>query len=291
MGKRKASAEKKKAAKKKSVFWAAAAGVIVILCAGLAVWSGQPRLKLPYLTARSAAVMDCDTGKFLYRKEAKQQNTPASLTKLMTLLLVLDDIDAGELNWEDTFQVTAEEAETTGSKYGITPGETLTVRQLVAGTVMASGCDCVQCLVKLCAGDEAAFVRRMNEKAQELGLKNSHFANATGLDNRDHYMSAEDLARLSRTLIEEHPEILEFTSAPELEVEGKTFQSSHRLVGRDPRVLGLKTGTSQIAGCNLVTCAEEDGKRYLIVLLGSGDDHTRYSETGTILNALFEEAS
>ena len=232
MGKGKAAAVKKKATKKKSVFWAAAAGVIVILCAGLAVWSGQPRLKLPYLTARSAAVMDCGTGKFLYRKEANPQSTPASLTKLMTLLLVLDDVEAGKLSWDDTFLVTKEEAETTGSKYGLTPGETLTVRQLVAGTVMASGCDCVQCLVKLCAEDETAFVRRMNEKAQELGLKNSHFANATGLDNRDHYMSAEDLARLSRTLIEEHPEILGFTSVPELEVEGKTFRTSHRLVGR-----------------------------------------------------------
>lgn len=285
MGKRKASA-----AKRRSALWAAAAAV-VILCAGLAVWSGQPRLKLPYLTARSAAVMDCDTGKFLYRKEAKQQNTPASLTKLMTLLLVLDDIEAGKLSWDDTFLVTKEEAETTGSKYGLTPGQTLTVRQLVAGTVMASGCDCVQCLVKLCAGDETAFVRRMNEKAQELGLKNSHFVNAAGLDNRDHYMSAGDLARLARTLLEEHPEILEFTSVSELEVEGKTFRNSHRLVGRDPRVLGLKTGTSQIAGCNLITYAEGDGKRYLIVLLSSNDDHARYSETRTVLDALFEEAS
>ena len=287
-------AKKKRAAKRpvkrRRFLWAAAACLLL----GVVLWrtAARPaRLELPYLTARSVVVLDGESGQSLYDKDGDTPRSPGSVTKLMTLLLVLDDIEAGELSWEDTFQVTEEEAETTGSKYGLTPGETLTVRQLVAGTVMASGCDCVQCLVKLCAEDETAFVRRMNEKAQELGLKNSHFANATGLDNRDHYMSAEDLARLSRTLIEELPEILGFTSVPELEVEGKTFRTSHRLVGRDPRVLGLKTGTSQIAGCNLVTCAEEDGKRYLIVLLGSGDDHTRYSETGTILNTLFEEAS
>lgn len=277
------------AAKKDSMIWAVV-GATVILCAGLAVWSSRSQLKLPYLTARSAAVMDCGTGRFLYRKEAKQQSIPASLTKLMTLLLVLDDIEEGELSWEDAFLVTEEEAETAGSKYGITPGETLTVRQLVAGTVMASGCDCVQCLVKLCARDEEEFVRRMNEKTGELGMKNSRFANAAGLDAREHYMSAEDLACLARTLIEEHPGILEFTSVPELEIEGKTFRNSHRLVGRDPRVLGLKTGTSQIAGCNLVTYAEGDGNRYLIVLLSSGDDHARYSETQAVLDALFGEA-
>lgn len=255
----------------------------------MSFWKDRSQLELPYLTVRNAVVMDCETGKFLYRKDAEQQSVPASLTKLMTLLLVLDDIRAGALNWEDTYLVTDAEANTTGSKYGIDPGEEMTVRQLVAGTVMASGCDCVQCLVKMCAKDEAAFVRRMNEKAAELGLKNSHFENATGLDSREHYMSAEDLAFLARALLEEHPEILEFTAVPELEIEGKAFHNLHSLVGQDPRVLGLKTGTSQIAGCNLVTYAEEAGKRYLIVLLNCSDDYARFAETRTVPNALFEE--
>lgn len=282
------SKRKKSKAKKPPVIWIVA-GAIAILCIGAILWKDRSQLELPYLTARNAAVMDCETGKFLYRKDAEQQCVPASLTKLMTLLLVLDDIQTGTLDWEDTCLVTDAEANTTGSKYGITPGEEMTVRQLVAGTVMASGCDCVQCLVKMCAKDEAAFVRRMNEKAAELGLKKSHFENATGLDSREHYMSAEDLASLARTLLEDHPEILEFTAVPELEIEGKTFHNLHRLVGRDPRVLGLKTGTSQIVGCNLVTYAEEDGKRYLIVLLNCSDDHARFAETQTVLSALFEK--
>lgn len=264
-------------------------GVIAILCIGITFWGNHPKLELPYLTARGVAVMDCETGRFLYQKDAKEQYSPASLTKLMTLLLVLDDIQSGILDWEDTYLVSEIEANTTGSKYGITPDEQMTVRQLVAGTVMASGCDCVQCLIKMCAQDEAAFADRMNEKAKELGLKNSHFENATGLDAREHYMSAKDLASLARTLLEEHPEILEFTAVPELEIEGKTFKNLHRLVGYDPRVLGLKTGTSQIAGYNLVTYAEDAGKQYIIVLLNCSDDSARFSETRTVLSVLFDE--
>lgn len=275
-------------AKRFPAAWAAAAA-IAILCGGLLFWSGRPRLELPYLTARSVVVMDCETGKLLYQKDAKQPCAPASLTKLMTLLLVLDDIQTGALDWEDTWLVTAAQANAAGSKYGIIPGERLSVRQLVAGTVMVSGCDCVQCLVKLCAQDEAGFVRRMNEKAEALGLKNSHFVNATGLDDKEHYMSAEDLSLLARTLVEEHPEILEFTSAPELEIEGKRFENLHRLAGKDERVLGLKSGTTQVAGFNLVTYAKEGEKRYLIVLLNCSDDYARFAETRTILSVLFEE--
>lgn len=281
-------AKKKPAKRKPPVIWIAVGAAA--LCIGVAAfWNSRTRLDLPYLTARSAAVMDCETGKLLYRKDSEQQCAPASLTKLMTLFLVLDDIQAGTLDWEDTWLVTREEADTTGSKYGIVPGERLSVRQLVAGTVMVSGCDCVQCLVKLCADNEADFVQRMNEKAGTLGLKNSHFANATGLDHRDHYMSAEDLAFLAQALIEAHPELLEFTSEPELEIQGKRFQNLHRLVGKDERVLGLKSGTSQLAGYNLVTYAKEGERAYLIVLLNCGDDYARFAETQTVLDALFEE--
>lgn len=215
--------------------------------------------------------------------------SPASLTKLMTLFLVLDDLESGALDWEDTFTVTAEQAHTQGSKYGMRPGEVFTVRQLVAGTVLSSGCDCVQCLVLMCAQDEAAFVVRMNEKAKELGMKGSNFANATGIDASGHYMTAHDIAVLSRALVRAHPELLDFTSVPELTVEGREFKNMHRLVGRDSRVKGLKTGTTLIGGYNLVTLAQEGDREYVIVLLDSNNDNSRFSEAKTVVDVLFGE--
>lgn len=269
--------------------------LILLLCAALLVaaavwWFGRPaKIELPYLTARHVAVMDVDTGRFVYEADSDDPHSPASLTKMMTILLVLDDIESGALSWEDTFTVTPAEAQALGSRYGMRPGEVFTVRQLVAGAIMVSGCDCIQCLVKLCAGDEPAFVQRMNDKAQELGMKGSHFANATGIDASGHYMTAQDVARLSRALVTEHPEILDFTSAPTLEIDGRTFKNIHRLVGGDPRVKGLKTGTTTIGGYNVCTYAEDGGKRYLVVLLDSNGDSTRFAETETILDVLFGE--
>ena len=266
------------------------AAAAVLVCAA-AVWRhlAAPRIELPYLTARYAAVMDVNTGGFVYSQEMDMPRSPASLTKLMTLFLVLDDLESGALDWEDTFTVTAEQAHTQGSKYGMRPGEVFTVRQLVAGTVLSSGCDCVQCLVLMCAQDEAAFVVRMNKKAKELGMKGSHFANATGIDASGHYMTAHDIAVLSRALVRAHPELLDFTSVPELTVEGREFKNMHRLVGRDSRVKGLKTGTTLIGGYNLVTLAQEGDQEYVIVLLDSNNDNSRFSEAKTVVDVLFGE--
>lgn len=289
---------RKKPTARKSSSTAKCACLLALLCAAAFVCGGvlwwlsarSPQIELPYLTARQVAVLDADTGRFVCEMDADVPHSPASLTKLMTVLLVLDDIEAGTLDWEDTYTVTLEEANALGSKYGMRPGEVFTVRQLVAGTVMVSGCDCVQCLVKLCAGNEAAFVRRMNGKAKELGMDGSNFANATGIDAAGHYMTARDVARLARALVEDHPEILDFTSAPSLQIGERTFKNIHRLVGFDPRVKGLKTGTTRIGGFNVCTYAEEDGHRYVIVLLDSSGDNTRFSETVDIMDALFGES-
>jgi D-alanyl-D-alanine carboxypeptidase (penicillin-binding protein 5/6) len=267
--------------------------VLCVLLAG-AIFLGwrlsrTPTLELPYLSAQYVAVMDGEDGKLLYDKDADKAHSPASLTKLMTLFLVLDDIDSGALDWEDTYTVTPAEAHTQGSKYGMHAGEVFTVRQLVAGTIMASGCDCVQCLVQMTTGDEETFVVRMNEKAKELGLNGSHFVNATGIDADQHYMTARDLAVLARTLVQTHPEILDFSSQRSLTLGEYTFSNLNRLAGRDERVVGLKTGTTLVGGYNLVTCAQQDGKQYFIVLLNSSSDDTRFSETETILDALFGE--
>lgn len=287
-GKVSSSRSKKPVKKQRPLLWLAAAAVLV--CAAV-VWRhfSVPQIELPYLTSRYVAVMDVDTGRFVYKQDIDTPRSPASLTKLMTLFLVLDDLESGALSWEDTFTVTPEQAHTQGSKYGMTPGEVFTVRQLVAGTVLSSGCDCVQCLVLMCAQDELDFVARMNEKAKELGMKGSNFANATGIDASGHYMTARDIAVLSRELIRAHPELLDFTSVPKLTVEDREFKNMHRLVGRDERVVGLKTGTTLIGGYNLVTLAREDGREYIIVLLDSNNDNSRFSEAKTVVDVLFGE--
>lgn len=261
-----------------------------LLCV-LALWliSRPKTIELPYLTAQYIAVMDQNTGKFVYEKDIDQPRSPASLTKLMTLFVVLDDIKSGALHWEDETTILPQEAHALGSKYGMTPGEVLTVEQLVAGTLLRSGCDCVQTLVRLTAGNEPAFVERMNQKAQELGLKGSRFANATGIDAAGHYMTAENIAQLTRALLETHPELLELSARQEVEIGGRVFENMHRLVGRDSRVKGLKTGTTTIGGYNLVTLAQQGEESYIIVLLDSNNDSTRFSETAAIVNTLFGE--
>lgn len=269
-----------------------------VLCLGLlgllaaaVFWFSRPKLiELPYLTTRNVAVADLDTGRIVAESDGDEPHSPASLTKMMSLFLALDDIESGALSWEDTYTVTEAEAYTYGSKYGMHPGEVFTVRELVAGAVMVSGCDCIQCLVRLCAPDEAAFVERMNEKAKELKLKGTHFANSTGIDAAGHYMTARDIAALARALVLEHPEILDFTSVPTLTIGERTFENIHRLVGKDDRVKGLKTGTTQIGGFNLCTYAEKDGRRYIVVLLDSTSDVTRFSETVTILDLLLGDS-
>lgn len=264
---------------------------MIALCLGLLAiaffWFSRPKLiELPYLTTRNIAVIDLDTGRLVAESNGDDPHSPASLTKMMSILLVLDDIESGVLSWDDVYTVTEAEAFTYGSKYGMRPGEVFTVRELVAGAIMVSGCDCIQCLVRLCAPDETAFVERMNEKARELKLKGSHFANSTGIDAAGHYMTARDIAALARVLVLEHPEILDFTSVPSLTIGERSFENIHRLVGHDGRVKGLKTGTTQIGGYNLCTYAERDDRRYIVVLMDSTSDFTRFSETVTILDLL-----
>ena len=141
------------------------------------------------------------------------------------------------------------------------------------------------------AGDEVTFVEWMNEKAKELGLKNSHFVNATGLDAADHYMTARDLATLAYRLVRDHPEYLRYSSQAEMEIDGLTFRNLNRLVGADPRVLGLKTGTTLIGGNNLVTYAEDGADACFIILLDSASETRRFAETEELLDLVLGGAA
>lgn len=270
--------------------WAAAAAVVVCLALIAVLLAAKPwqrRIALPeQLTATSVLVLDGEGG-VMAQLEPDTPRSPSSLTKMLTIYLVLDDIQAGKLSLEDTVTVTPEMANTNGSKYGLRPGQTVTVEQLLAGSILNSGCDCIQALVSLTEGSEAAFVERMNEAAAELGLKGSHFSNATGLDSADHYMTARDLGTLARRLVEDHPEYLDYSSQAELEIDRLKFDNLNRLVGADERVLGLKTGTTRIGGNNLVTYARQGDEACFVVLLDSVSETRRFDETQQILDLVF----
>lgn len=235
------------------------------------------------LTATSVLVLD-GSGRVLAQREAEQPRSPSSLTKLLSLYLILEDVEDGVLTLEQRVQVPPEAAATTGSKYGLFPGQAVTVEQLLAGAILNSGCDCVLTLAYLSAGSEAAFVERMNQAAEELGLTGSHFVNATGLDAANHYMTARDLGVLARRLVEDHPIYLDYSSQAALELDGLTFRNLNRLAGADARVLGLKTGTSPIGGNNLVTYARQGEESCYIVLLDSASETLRFAETEQLLD-------
>lgn len=262
-----------------------------VVCAALAAavllaWAQPWRrtVALPEeLTATSVLVLD-GSGRVLAQREAEQPRSPSSLTKLLSLYLILEDVEAGTLTLEQRVQVPPAAAATTGSKYGLFPGQEVTVEQLLAGAILNSGCDCVLTLAYLSAGSEEAFVERMNQTAEELGLTGSHFVNATGLDAAGHYMTARDLGVLARRLVEDYPLYLDYSSQASLELDGLTFRNLNRLAGADARVLGLKTGTSPIGGNNLVTYARQGEERCYIVLLDSASETLRFSETEQLLD-------
>ncbi|WP_297209089.1 D-alanyl-D-alanine carboxypeptidase family protein [uncultured Flavonifractor sp.] len=261
------------------------AAVCLALAAALALWRPWRRtVALPEeLTATSVLVLD-GAGGVLAQREADLPRSPSSLTKLLSLYLILEDVENGKLALEERVRVPLEAANTTGSKYGLYPGQEVTVEQLLAGSILNSGCDCVLTLATLSAGSEAAFVERMNQAAAELGLTGSHFVNATGLDAAEHYMTARDLGVLARRLVEDHPLYLDYSSQAALELDGLRFRNLNRLAGTDPRVLGLKTGTSPIGGNNLVTYARRGEESCYIVLLDSASETLRFFETEQLLD-------
>ena len=154
---------------------------------------------------------------------------------------------------------------------------------------MSSGCDCVHCLVRLCGEAESSFTEQMNEKARTLKLQGTHFTTTTGLEEAEQYTTARDMVLLCREAVERYSVLLEFTSQAEREIDGRGFRNTTRFVGMDERVLGLKTGTSEMRGNHLAIYAQSEGRRYIVTLLGSSDGSSRYLEMVSILDVLFPE--
>jgi len=236
------------------------------------------------LDAPSAILMH-PSGQVLLEKNADERRAPASVTKVMTLLLVMEAIDAGALDWDEIVTGSAHAASMGGSQIWLREGETFTVRDMVKCVAVASANDCSVALAEHLAGSEEAFVERMNRRARELGMENTTFVNACGLEAPGHYTTARDVAFMSCALLR-HPDILDFTTIWTDTIRDGAFglTNTNKLLRTFPGMIGLKTGYTKNAGYCLSGAAERDGMTLVAVVLGGRTSGERNEDVAALLN-------
>lgn len=234
-----------------------------------------------------AYLCEASTGKVLYAKNEFKAASPASVTKVMTLLLVMEALDAGKFNLSDTVTISAKAASMGGSQVFLEEGERITVEELIKSTVIASGNDSSVALAELTAGSESAFVKLMNNRAVELGLKNTSFENATGLDDTttNHYSCAADIATMSRELIK-HELILNYSSIWQDTIRNGEFTltNTNRLVRYYDGCNGLKTGSTDRAGYCVSATAKRGNMQLIAVIMGAKTRDERNAAARTLLD-------
>lgn len=239
------------------------------------------------INAKSALLMEAETGTILYSKNESTPASPASVTKIMTLLLVMEAIDNGSLSLTDNVYVSANAASKGGSQVFLKEGEKISVEDLVKCTVIASANDAAVALAETVSGSESEFVNHMNERAKKLGMKNTNFENATGLDDTtvNHVTSALDIAIMSRALIK-HDLILKYSSLWQDTIRNGEFTltNTNRLVRFYDGCNGLKTGSTDKAGFCISTTAKRDGMQLIAVIMGAETRDERNASVRTLLD-------
>lgn len=239
------------------------------------------------LECKSAILMEATTGNILYEQNADEALPPASVTKVMTLLLVMEAIEEGKITLSDTVRTSAHAAGMGGSQIYLKEGEEMSVEDMVKSVVIASANDAACALAEHVAGSEEAFVKKMNERAAELGMKNTSFENTNGLDDttENHYTSARDIAIMSRELIR-HKKILEYSSIWMDTVRNGTFglTNTNRLVRFYRGCTGLKTGSTSKAGFCVSATAERDGVSLICVIMGAESGDKRNAMASKLLD-------
>lgn len=243
--------------------------------------------------AKSAILIEASTGEILFEKNADERLVPASMTKMMSMLVIIEAIENGDLKWNQEIQVSENASSMGGSQILLETGEKMSVRDLFKGVAIASGNDAVVALAEAVAGTEDAFVQKMNDKAKELGLKNTNFKNPHGLDTANHYSSARDMSLIAKELVK-HEKVLEFTSVYEDYLRENTDRkiwlvNTNKLVRFYDGVDGLKTGFTEGAGYCLTATAKKDGMRVIAVVMGEADSKTRNQEVSEMLDYAFAQ--
>lgn len=238
--------------------------------------------------AKSAILIEASTGEILYQKNANERLAPASMTKIMSLILIMENIENGNLKWNDIVVVSKNAASMGGSQIFLEPNEMMPVEDLVKGICIASGNDATVALAERIAGTEASFVKLMNEKARSLGLKNTNFVNATGLDTENHYSTSNDMAVMARELVK-HEKILQFSSTYEDYLRKNTSKSfwlvnTNKLVKFYSYIDGLKTGFTDNAGYCLTSTGKKKNMRLITVVMGEESTDKRSTDTLAMLD-------
>jgi D-alanyl-D-alanine carboxypeptidase (penicillin-binding protein 5/6) len=246
--------------------------LLLVVLSVLSVPVGAVDMNIP---AKSAVLMDVATGTVLYEQNPHTPLAPASVTKVMTMLLIMEAIDSGRIRWDDSVTTSESAAAKGGSQIYLKVGETMSVTDMVKSIAVSSANDCACAMAEHLAGSETAFVDMMNKRAKELGMNDTHFVNCTGLDDseeaKNHRTSAHDIAVMSRQLLKYHPKIKEFTTIWMDTIRNGTFglSNTNKLIRFYPGATGLKTGFTSGAGYCLSASAERDGLELIAVVMGA----------------------
>ena len=238
--------------------------------------------------AKSAILIEASTGEVIYKNNENEKRAPASMTKMMSLILIMEEIESGNLKWDEKIKISETAASMGGSQIYLEAGETMSVHDLVKGISMASANDAVVALAERIDGSEEEFVKQMNKRARNLGLSNTYFKNATGLDEEGHYSSAKDMALIARELVK-HKKILEFSSTYEDYLRQNTNKkfwlvNTNKLIKTYEGMDGLKTGFTQNALYCLTATASRNNMRLIGVVMGEKESKTRNSEMSDMLD-------
>lgn len=273
--------------------------IVILLCTFLLFLSIAPTVladekgeELAY-EAKSAILIERDTGAILYDKNSTEQLSPASMTKVMTMLLIMEALESGKIKMDEKVRTSEYAASMGGSQIFLEPGEEMTVKDLLASIAIGSANDASVALAERIAGNEKAFVEMMNQKVKALGLKNTKFQNTTGLPAKDHYSSAYDMAVMAKELLK-YEKITDFTSLYERYLREDTdnkfwLVNTNKLVRFYPGVDGLKTGFTSEAKYCLTATAKKDGMRVIAVVFGAPNPKTRNAQITKMLDYAFSQ--
>lgn len=244
----------------------------------------------PKISVPSAILMEQETGEILFEADADSKRAPASVTKVMTLLLIMEALERKQISTETIITVSAEAAGMGGSQVYLKEGETMTVDEMIKCIAVVSANDCCVAMAEHLCGSVDSFVAAMNERAKSLGMINTHFNSCTGLDTADHYTTARDIAVMSRTLMT-HKEIQKYTTIWMDTVRNGAFtlSNTNRLVRYYEGATGLKTGFTEDAGYCLSATATKEGLSLIAVVLGAETSDQRFNDAKSLLNFGFSQ--
>ncbi len=263
---------------------------VIVLCFLFGLLPVSARAANMDIPAKSALLMDVATGTVIYEQDSHTPLAPASVTKVMTMLLIMEAIDSGKIGWDDTVTASEAAAAKGGSQIYLKVGETMSVSDMVKSIAVSSANDCACAMAEHIAGSEAAFVDMMNQRAKELGMNDTHFVNCTGLDDseeaKNHKTSAYDIALMSRELLGNHPDIKKFTTIWMDTVRNGTFglSNTNKMVRFYDGATGLKTGFTSGAGYCLSASACRDGMELIAVVMGCETSPKRFAACKSLLD-------